>query len=468
MSQSPNLLFVFSDQHRARDLGCYGNPQVHSPHLDAFAQNAARFANCIANCPVCVPSRGTLLTSLYPWNHGALTNDLPVRRHLASIAHVLNEAGYHTGYIGKWHLGGIPRDKPIPAPERLGFQTWKVANCNHRYDRAYYFDEHDQRHDSDLFESEMQTNLAIDFIRQHADSTQPWSLHLSWGPPHDPYHTVPQRYLDRFAQIDIDLPPNVPQEILTRLGKPKATRADALHWLRGYYAQISFLDDAFSRLLAALRETGQLENTIIVYTSDHGDQLGSQGLKNKQLPFEESIHVPLLVSGPGIPAGSRQQLIGLLDLAPSLLGLLGLSFSSPIDGSDFSAALLSPHAPTQDACLIADLVPCHQAADRGGREWVGVRTASATYSRYGDGTPWICYDNAVDPHQQNNLVAGNPQHPLIASLDLQTSQRLAQANHAFRPRHQMLIEDGYLDAWNESQAYFNRPLLQPSDPNPRP
>ena len=131
--ERPNLLFVFSDQHRYCDLACNGNHQIVSPHFDAFAEKALSFRNCISNSPVCVPARGSLMTGLYPLRHRAVSNDLPIDPGLHSIAHQMNRHGYRTGYIGKWHLGGIPRDAPVPKGARLGFGEWKVCNCNHHY-----------------------------------------------------------------------------------------------------------------------------------------------------------------------------------------------------------------------------------------------------------------------------------------------------------------------------------------------
>ena len=133
MEKTQNLLFVFSDEHRKHDLGCYGNTIVKTPNLDRLAEEGLCFSHCVSNSPVCVPARGSLLTGLFPQKHGAFTNDLAIHSDCISIANVLNDAGYHTGYIGKWHLAGIPRDQFITEERRLGFKEWKVANCNHDY-----------------------------------------------------------------------------------------------------------------------------------------------------------------------------------------------------------------------------------------------------------------------------------------------------------------------------------------------
>jgi arylsulfatase A-like enzyme len=154
--------------------------------------------------------RGSLLTGLYAWNHRAITNDLPIKSDCESIAHVLSNKNYHTGYIGKWHLGGVPRQKPILKENRLGFDEWKVANCNHNYEagKAWYYDEENELHITKNFESIEQTDMAVDFIKRRSLESKPWFLTLSWGPPHAPYNAVPQEYFDMYNVDEISLPEN--------------------------------------------------------------------------------------------------------------------------------------------------------------------------------------------------------------------------------------------------------------------
>jgi arylsulfatase A-like enzyme len=200
------------------------------------------------------------------------------------------------GYIGKWHLAGVPRDQAVPAQRRLGFHTWKVRNCNHEYLHSYYHDEENHRHDIRGYDAETHTDLAVDFI--HGNRGNLWGLWLSWGPPHDPYTQAPRQFLDLYEGRRLALRANVPAHGNSACGRQP--QAEVEQDLRGYYAHIAALDQQFARLLAALEQTGQRDNTIIVYTSDHGDMLGSHGWTGKQLPFDESIRVPLLLQWPGI------------------------------------------------------------------------------------------------------------------------------------------------------------------------
>lgn len=450
----PNILFVFSDQHRWCDLNCYGNTQLKTPNLDALANQSVRFENCISNSPLCVPARGTLLSGVLPLKHGAAANDLPMREHIESYADVLSSNGYHTGYIGKWHLAGIPRDQFIPEGKgRFGFQEWKVANCTHSYMNSYYHDENNQRYEIEGYEPIHQTNLALEFIERNKEG-KPWSLTLSWGPPHDPYDQVPQRYLEMYRDVNIELRDNVPDTILHTRTRT-LTKEDIIQNHRGYYSHITALDEQFGRLIHALEETGQLDNTIVVYTSDHGDMLGSQGMTNKQLPYEESIKVPLIVywKGHTLKGVTRNDLISLVDLPVSLLGLVNLSFSIPVDGADLHNLFTDVNAEGLEACYIFDLIPCHQAYERGSSDWRGIRTKKYMLARGSSDEGFLLYDNECDPFQLNNLI-NNENYLKEKQVLLQQLDELIHLNDHNVPWQQLIKEFGLDEEWNRSEAYF--------------
>lgn len=449
-----NLLFVFGDQHRWCDLGCYGHADVWSPHFDRFAAHALRFEQCVANTPVC--ARATLLTGTFGRTHRAIAADLPIDTGVECVADVLRTAGYRTGYIGKWHLAGVPRDQPVPAGARLGFQEWKAYNCHHDYNDAAYHDEAGVLHRLPGYEPVAQTDLAIDFMDRHRD--EPWALFLSWGPPHDPYATAPPPHRDRYAGRDLPLRPNVPESI-SHTPSNRLTRDEIRTDLAGYYAHISALDEQLGRLLAALERSGQRDDTIVVYTSDHGDMLGSQGLTRKQLPYEESVRIPLLVSWPGVVrTGATDALIGQVDLPVTLLGLLGLRFASPVDGADLHRVLVDTGAAGREACYLANVVPCHHAEDRGDREWRAIRTRRHTFVRSASDEGYLLYDNLEDPYQLTNLI-DDPAHAGIRAELRAALAELIDRHDVLLPWDEYLRHAGLVDAWNESQAHFGRPTL---------
>lgn len=462
---APNILLVFSDQHRACDLGCYGNPNVSSPNFDRFAGESVRLERCIATSPVCVPMRGSLLTGLHAWNHLALTNDLPIDATKPSLATALRARGYRTGYVGKWHLGGVPRNKVIPAQERLGFEHWRAAECTHEYDSSWYDDDENRRHRFPGFETEGQTDLAIEYIRgaeaQHRSGDgRPWALAVSWGPPHAPYHIVPERFRSMFDPREITLRPNVPGRIVQHRGHDEWIGPEEIRtMLAGYYAQIAYVDEQFRRLVDLLGELGTAEETIVIYTSDHGDMLGSQGVQKKQLPYDESIRVPFMIRWPGrMRPGVRTSPMGLVDLPVTLASLADGTLN--VNGEDRSAWLCGSEADTsEEGALIYNAVPCHQAEDRGEtRGWYGVVTRTHTYAVWDDGEPFCLYDNEDDPFQERNLV-GRADAGLVSRLHERVTGELARAGGSITPWSELIRTLGLREAWNRSQTEFGRDPL---------
>jgi arylsulfatase A-like enzyme len=455
MEKKYNVLVVLSDQHRWCELGCYGNEGVISPHFDAFAGEALRFDNCYSNCPLCVPIRGSLLTGQHAMRHGALGNDLPVRTDLESIADVFNRAGYETGYIGKWHLGGVPRRQEIETGRRLGFRHWQGCNCNHDYYHGWY-DDDAGRHEIAGYEPVAQTTVALDFMRAHED--HPWLLWLSWGPPHDPYLPAPGEWLERYPAESIKLRANMPSRLLDP-HKGKITAQDFIPILRGYRAHVSALDEQFGRLTAYLKASDQSDNTIVVYVSDHGDMLGSHGLTRKQLPYDESVRVPLLVRHPELPEPAVcGELIGLVDLPVTLAGAAGLAFESETDGEDFSHLFKTGKGRGQDACYLYELTSCHQSEDRGTPPWRGVRTRDYTYALDCQGGPMLFTDNARDPLQQHDLFGESAARETREHLDALLREKVA-AYDGFLDRAGIIRQAGLVEEWNRSQREFHRQEL---------
>jgi len=445
----PNLLFVFADQMRGTAMGCAGNRQVRTPAMDRLAAEGMMFRRAYANFPVCTPSRGTILTGRYALGHGAVANDVPLGEDAVTFAHVLGAAGYRTGYIGKWHLDGVPRNRfTPPGPRRFGFEFWAAWNCSHRYlDARVYRDDPEPVHLAG-YEPAAQTDLALEFLDSGED--RPFALALSWGPPHNPYDKVPERFKAMVEADGIGLRPNVPADSADR------ARRD----LAGYYAHVMALDEQLGRLLDALEARGLAENTVVVFTSDHGDMLGSQGMQRKQQPWEESVGIPLVARWPGhVPAGARSEtLVSTVDLAPTLLSLLGCEPPDGTDGADLSAAWLGGGGEGPDSVFLADLVSTDEGWMQGLAEWRGVRTARYTYARWFDGRPWILYDNESDPHQMENLAASPAHCDVRNRLDARVDAWLRQTGDPSVSWQEMLRQFGLVDAWNARERDMHAEL----------
>ena len=415
----PNIVFIFSDQHRLRSTGFGGSRQIQTPNMDRIAHEGVICNNMISNIPVCTPWRAAFLTGQYPLTTGIFLNDQQLPADRPTLGTVLSDAGYDTAYIGKWHLDGNQRSAfTPPGPRRQGFRFWAVGNCTHNYSRSLYYRDSPDRLYWSGYDAEAQTDLAIDYIRSHVQD-KPFALILSWGPPHNPYRDVPQRYLDMYPPEGVEAPPNC--------SDPE--RED----LAGYYAHTTALDDQLGRIHAALEDTGQIDNTIFVYTSDHGDMLGSQGVQRKQHPWDESIRVPFVMKCPDqARAGHRvTSPINVVDLMPTLLGLAGVPVPDTVEGRDCSPAIRGEPFTSNEAALIMAIAP-FSGEYSGPSAWRGVRTERYTYARNLDG-PWLLYDNATDPDQLDNLI-GKPGYAALQSeLDALLNRLLAERGDEFLP-----------------------------------
>ena len=396
-AKGPNVVFVLADQWRSQALGYAGDPNARTPHLDKLAAQSVNLSNAVSGCPVCCPYRASLLTGQYPLTHGVFLNDLCLEPKGVTLAEAYGRAGYDTAYIGKWHLDGHGRASYIPPERRHGFDYWKVLECTHNYNQSFYYEANNKTKLTwPGYDARAQTDDAIGYIRKHASGAKPFILVLSFGPPHNPYQTAPEKYRKLYDSKTLKLRDNIPAKVRGRYARD----------LAGYYGHVSALDACVGDLLGAIEKSGLADNTIFVFTSDHGDMLGSQGMSRKQKPWDESIMVPFLVRYPA-GLGSKPRTIDMPintpDIMPTLLGLSGIGVPKGVEGQDFSDVLAGRSKPANDAALITCPSPFGEWHRGQGREYRGVRTRRYTYVRDLKG-PWLLYDNRADPFQLNNLV----------------------------------------------------------------
>lgn len=432
---NPNVVFVFGDQWRAQAVGYHGNERVQTPTLDRLAANSITFNNAISTCPVCSPYRASLMTGQYPHKHGVFLNDVHLADDAVSLGKRFAAAGYDTGYIGKWHLDGRGRKACIPPESRQGFDFWKVLECTHDYNDSWYYDNDDTEPSTwDGYDAIAQTEEAKQFIERRADNDSPFLLCLSWGPPHTPYDTAPDEYKVLYDPADVSLRPNVPE----------ALRGEARRSIAGYYAHCTALDDCVGELINALEAEGIHDNTIFIFTSDHGDMLYSHGREKKQQPYEESTHVPFLLHYPPLGEREIEFQIDPQDIMPTLLQLCDLPIPETVQGRDLSPLLRGEEVPHEDVVLLSCYVPFGQfTRDIGGREYRGVRTKRYTYVRSLDG-PWLLYDNHEDPFQLNNLIGTSHGEAITEELDVLLDEQLEAVDDSFLHADEYLSRWGYL------------------------
>jgi arylsulfatase A-like enzyme len=432
-SHQPNVLFVLADEWRAQSIGYNGDQNVHTPALDRFAAESVNFQTAVSGCPICCPYRASLLTGQYPLTNGVFINDVELKPKGLTLGEAFKRAGYRTGFIGKWHVYGSPDGKYgrrlayIPPEKRFGFDYWKVCECTHEYNHSLYYEDDDTKPKYWTgYDAIAQTADACEFIEGRSKARDPFFLTLSLGPPHFPYATAPESYQQLYRNREIRLRPNVPDD----------KREEAVRNLRGYYAHMAALDDCMARLLGTLERTGISEDTIVVFTSDHGDMMLSQGLTTKLHPWDESIRVPFLIRYPrNLSTKGRRirTLINSPDIMPTLLGMCGIPRPESVEGNDYSGLLAGgppPHGSV--AALLSLPVPTTEARRYGFAEYRGLRTEQHTYIRSIHG-PWLLYDNERDPYQMHNLCGRGEHKQLQAQLDHALDARLRELKDDFLP-----------------------------------
>jgi arylsulfatase A-like enzyme len=405
IAPKPNILYVFSDMQRATSLGCYGDPNVNTPNLDAFSKQGARFDAAMSNTPVCCPHRAILMTGLYSHNNGVVSNGVNFTRKARGIAEQFADAGYVTGYSGKWH---IPEGYGTKATMPLGFprdlETRKFGKRTHgHYVSVKVQEENGTNAQKEFYRPTLIADEAIKFIETESKGTKPWIFFASWIPPHGPYASPP-KFLKNY-QGKLKLPPNVPKGL---------AEVHARNSLPDYYGMVESLDIEFKRILDALDRVGVTKDTIVIYSSDHGDMVGCQGYKAKRWPYEESARVPFLIRYPRSikPGQVIPDPFGTADVYPTLATLAGLTPPKDIDGLDYSPMITGKsNKPPRDYAflqMIYGYVPWPG--------WRGFRTKKYSYARTVD-SPWILYDLQKDPYQMNNLVDDPKSKALVKKMD---------------------------------------------------
>jgi arylsulfatase A-like enzyme len=401
--KKPNVVFVFADQMRAHAMGCMGNDQVITPNLDQMAADGLLVTNALSIQPVCTPYRAQLLTGRYGHSTGVIHNDIRLPDSESVISEQMIKAGYVTGYVGKWHLSGN-RSNPVDAKSRRGWDFWAVRNCSHAHSSpAYWLNDATEPIEVPGWEPDVQTDLAVEFIKKK--KSEPFCLFLSFGPPHNPYK-APQKYLDMYKERKLKNRPNVPAGGLS-LGKKRKkvkradTAGDDTGALLQYYAMVTSLDSCMGRINRALAEAGVADDTIVVFSSDHGDMLGSQGHPLKQRPWEESVNIPFIVRYPAkIKKGQvRDWIVSSVDVMPTLLGLCNLPLPANVEGMDYSETFFGKSDTERDAAFLFNV---HRGGGPG-TDWRGIRTKEWTYAYHYSGD-WVMYDLKNDPYQLNNLI----------------------------------------------------------------
>lgn len=444
MPSRPNVIFCMCDELRAFEVGCYGHPGIRTPNIDALAASGVRFETAVSNNPVCMPARSIVLSGQYSRTCcGHLGNSVhkvvdgrgimpqwPVAKwrqvKQPTVAHAFRDAGYRTAAIGKWHIEAWP--------DELGFDHYNIPAVQHAHSAQWFCENGGNLHAPQEYSVEYEIGRVSAYLEERAGDAKPFFLYYNISPPHMPLADAPERYREMYAPKDVITRPNVREsdlndpvsQFLIYLWDYRFYR-DNLPYTRTlpdgcdlrkihamYMGLTTWVDDTVGKLTAALRAKGLAENTIFVFTSDHGDNLGSFGRMGKATLNEESIRIPLCVSGPGVARGhASSRVASLVDMAPTMLELAGVPVPAHMQGRSVTANLRGEAPdPAENYALIET-----------SGDGCGIRTPThllglpwGASARDVGAAPHYFFDLTRDPYELENLAGREGNSPLARDL----------------------------------------------------
>jgi arylsulfatase A-like enzyme len=418
-NEKPNVIVFFTDQQRWDTAGVHGNPLGLTPNFDQMAARGTHLYHTFTCQPVCGPARSVLQTGLYPTVTGCYRNNKPLPIGTKTLAHYFREHGYRTGYIGKWHLAG---ENPVPEEKRGGYEYWLASNALEATSDAYdavVFNNRNERVKLPGYRVDALTDAAIRYIDQHQD--KPFFLFLSFLEPHHQNHCddypAPDVYTN--AYTGRWTPPD-----LAALGGTSAQH------LGGYYGMVKRLDEALGRLIDAVKSLDLADDTIILFTSDHGCHFKTRNSEYKRSCHESSIRIPAALVGPGFDSGGQiRELVSLIDLPPTLLDAAGIPVPESMQGRSILPLL---RRETKDW---PGEVYVQISESQIGR---AIRTKRWKYAVSApEGTPdaaepdtyveQFLYDLQADPYELTNLIGFQSHAEVKAVLRERLIRRMAEA-----------------------------------------
>ncbi len=417
----PNLLLLMADQHRADWMGCDGNASVSTPNLDRLAREGVRFSRAYSSTPTCTPARAALLTGMSPWRHGMLGYSNVARQYPVELPRQLRDAGYYTYGIGKMHW--TPQRNLHGFHATLLDESGRVESPDFRSDYRSWFASEAPNLDPDatgigwndctakpyvlperLHPTRWTADSAVHFIEGY-QKPEPWFLKVSFARPHSPYDP-PTRWWQRYQDTPL---PKAQAGKWAGKYRPRSGPADdiwhgdvgeaAIRRARvGYSGSVSFVDEQVGRVLEALEKRSWLNDTLIIFLSDHGDMTGDHWLWRKSYAYEASARIPMLVRGPGASAGSVNRTpVEIRDVLPTLLTAAGVSVPEACDGQNLLTARRDWIDLEHDVCYDPS------------NHWTALTDGQYKYIFHAfDGSEQL-FHLAADPHELDDL-AGSVEH----------------------------------------------------------
>jgi arylsulfatase A-like enzyme len=464
----PNIIYIMTDDHAAHAIGAYGSRVNQTPNMDRLAREGALLSSVFATNSICTPSRAAILTGQYSHINGVtMFNRFDSSR--MTVARLLQQGGYYTGMIGKWHLGSDP----------VGFDRWEILPGQGVYRDPLFYTATGEKTYTGRYVTDVITDLSLEFL-QNRPRDKPFFLMMHHKAPHRPWQPTdayaaefaarwipePVTFWDSYAtrtdalhenqqRVAADLtnrdlkrtpPPGVAGQDLTnwlsikpdavtivRDGKSVTLTGEALarwkyqRYMQDYLATVQSVDDSVGRVLAFLDKAGLAKNTLVVYTSDQGFFLGDHGLFDKRFMYEESIRMPFLARWPAaIKPGTRTDAMALnIDFAPTLLEVAGLPMSADMQGRSLLSVLRGRTPADWRTSMYYRYY--HDPGDHNTRAHYGVRTRTHKLIYFWTKDQWELFDLINDPYELHNLYGEPGQEALTASLKSELARLKRQA-----------------------------------------
>ena len=436
-AQKPNVLVIMVDQMATWTLGCYGGNEIGTPNIDALASEGSLLTGFYVSTPVSTPSRGSFMTGLYPNEHGAYKNDKQIRQDVSTWAQALRDAGYQTGYAGKWHLDGNPqrpgwdiRGKDMGWSDRTqmySFGHYKFIDCD--VQGQPFFDPDAMATNPANYPTDWFTDRTLEFIDKHKNGN--FCYMLSIPDPHVPY-VARAPYNAMYPPSTMKMPATLTEkpksnhflynETRQKSSDPKVKAKSEYNEIvktlpqnkSQYFGMIKCIDDNIGRMIAYLKANNLYDNTIIVFTADHGDMMGEHGRMAKAVPFDGAARVPFIVRYPAkIKAGTVcDNIASSIDFYPTLLALAGIEQKTKVSGKNMDAILTgSPNVKTwNDKAFYR----CYSS----NYPWVGVVTKEykLVYGEKDVNNKALLIDRKKDPSESYNVIDDPAYASVVKSL----------------------------------------------------
>lgn len=420
-----NILFIFSDQQHRYAFGKM-NKQFITPNLDKLCEDGVLFKNGYSNNPICGPYRGCLFTGQYTSRCKVTHNEFPLPKDTESMQEALQKKGYYTSYVGKWHLGG--RDQGvIDASLRPGFDKFIGYQCYNGFDPnppfnndVTFADENDELHTFKKHRTDVTTDLALDALVDASEKDKDFFLGVSYQAPHYPEQPS-EEFAEIYKDVIFDLPKDYTEiDPYTPTQSPYSPRPiencpdfmrygnNIQEYMRLYAGLCSQVDAGVGKIIDKLKELNLYENTLIIYTADHGDMQGSKGLKNKCLPYEKSAGVPMIIRHPnGLKNVVSDELVSAVDFFPTFMSVANTTTDTYLDGTDLTAFLTGKKETIQDYIISEFLC---------GDPWRMLRDRKYKLVTTKDYLPTELYDMIDDNLEEYNLINDGNYKDVISKM----------------------------------------------------